>query len=325
VVALLRLVGERWWVTGVALYLPRFPLAAPLPVIALFLAMARLHRYLWTQIVAALAVALPLMGFPLRWPGLHAHDTPALRVLSYNINAAAGGIESVADEIERYSPDIVLLQEVADVQALTARLRTRYPTVNSANQFLLASRYPVSSTVEPDKLDYGGHQRSPRYLQQTLETPLGRIAIYNVHPISPRDSFYALRGNGLRGELLSGRLFSSAGAAVFKANSGLRALQVETFAQAAKRETSPVIIAGDTNLPGLSYVFGRNLAAYQDGFAEAGLGFGYTYPTNRRPWMRIDRILASEQLRFLRFEVGTSLASDHLCVVADLGVRSALR
>jgi endonuclease/exonuclease/phosphatase family metal-dependent hydrolase len=38
--------------------------------------------------------------------------------------------------------------------------------------------------------------------------------------------------------------------------------------------------------------------------------------------MRIDRILSSEQLRFVRFEVGASQASDHLCVVADLQRRS---
>jgi endonuclease/exonuclease/phosphatase (EEP) superfamily protein YafD len=314
----LRFVGERWWVTGVGLYLPRFILAVPLPLIAVAIGLARLHRLFWTQVFAALLLLFPLMGFVLPRPARRSADGPVLRVLSYNINAGLGGIERVVAEINEQSPDVVLLQEVASSEALIALLGERYPVVDATDQFFLASRYPASLGAAPAKLDYGGRQRSPRYVEQTLETPLGRIVVYNVHPISPRETFNALRGNGLRQEFLSGRLLSSAGAAVFRANSGLRALQVERFAEAAKRETSPVIIAGDTNLPGLSYVFHRYLAAYQDGFTEAGSGFGYTYPTNRRPWMRIDRILASEQLRFVRFEVGSSPASDHLCIVADL-------
>jgi endonuclease/exonuclease/phosphatase (EEP) superfamily protein YafD len=129
-----------------------------------------------------------------------------------------------------------------------------------------------------------------------------------------------MRGQGLRREILSGRLFSS-DSAVFQANSGLRTLQVQSFSAAAQGETDPVVIAGDTNLPGLSYVFHRYLSGYQDGFTKAGWGFGYTFPADRHPWMRIDRILSSDALRFVGFEVGKSRASDHHCVVADLQVR----
>jgi hypothetical protein len=50
----------------------------------------------------------------------------------------------------------------------------------------------------------------------------------------------------------------------------------------------------------------------------AGWGFGYTYPYNLFRWMRIDRIMASDQLRFVGFQRGSSTASDHVCVVADL-------
>ncbi len=141
-----------------------------------------------------------------------------------------------------------------------------------------------------------------------------------MHPLSPRAPFRTLRGAGLRREILSGRLFAGgAGAAEFMDNTALRTAQVESFSQRAARETVPVIIGGDTNLPSLSYVLHRYLSRYQDGFSVAGSGFGYTFPTTR-PWMRmrIDRVLASPELRFARFDVGTSHASDHFCVVADL-------
>ena len=51
---------------------------------------------------------------------------------------------------------------------------------------------------------------------------------------------------------------------------------------------------------------------------QAGWGVGYTYPNDRRPWMRIDRMLGSGGVRFSGFSVGDSKASDHLCVVADV-------
>jgi hypothetical protein len=173
--------------------------------------------------------------------------------------------------------------------------------------------------VEPDRLAYGGNSRSPRFVRQLLETPLGPIAFYSVHPLSPHDAFDTLRGQGLRGEITSGRLFSSANGKIVDDNSGLRALQVESLAEAAARETDSVVIAGDTNLPGLSRIFARNLSGYADGFTKAGWGFGYTFPRHKlTPWLRLDRILATDSLRFVGFEVGTSASSDHFCVVADL-------
>ena len=58
----------------------------------------------------------------------------------------------------------------------------------------------MDARVDPSKLPYYGQARSPRYLQRVLETPVGPIAFYNVHPVSPREDFAALRGRGLRRE-----------------------------------------------------------------------------------------------------------------------------
>ena len=318
VTALLRCVGERWWVTGVGLYLPRVVLWAPLPVIVLALAAMGLWRLLWTQGAAFVLLVFPLMGFVLPWPTGRSRGAPVLRVLSYNIDSGNGGVDDIIQEIDRQTPDVVFLQEVGASEPINSLLRARYPTVRSANQFIVASKYPVLSTSDPEKLDYEGRHRSPRFIRQVLDTPLGPIVFYNVHPLSPRETFYSLRGQGLRREILSGRLFSSANSTVFQANSGLRGLQVQAFSAAARGETGPVVIAGDTNLPGLSFVLNQYLSGFQDGFTKAGWGFGYTFPADRGPWMRIDRIFATEELRFVGFEAGRSHASDHRCVVADL-------
>jgi endonuclease/exonuclease/phosphatase (EEP) superfamily protein YafD len=311
-----RTLGERWWVATVGLYLPRLVLAAPLPLLAGLLAWLRLRRWLWTQLPSALLLVFPLLGFVLPWP--HAAGAGSIRVLSYNVNSGRGGVDGIVEEIDRFSPDVVLMQETGRNEGFEPLLRARYSTFSMEDQFILASRFPLAAMTGPDKIPFEGHQRSPRFLRYVLDTPHGPIVFYNVHPVSPREDFEAIRGKGLRSELLSGRVLSGAAAPRIQINTDLRVIQVTNFADAARRETGPVLIAGDTNLPGLSPVLARELSSFTDGFAQAGWGLGYTYPNDRRPWMRIDRMFAAGGLRFAGFEVGQSKASDHLCVVADV-------
>jgi endonuclease/exonuclease/phosphatase (EEP) superfamily protein YafD len=318
-VAALRLIGERWWVTSVALYLPRVAFLAPLPVLLIALYLVGARRAFWLLIVSSLPIFLVLMGFVFPWPTRADRGAPVVRVLSFNVDSGAGGLERIVAEVDKYSPDIVLVQELGPQDKKTAALfAARYPTVRYATQFLVATRFPITSSREPETFSYEGRQRSPRWTQQVIETPLGPIAFYNVHPISPREALYALRGNGLKNEMLEGHGFSGESKEVVKSNTGLRVQQIGDFARAAADETIPVVIAGDTNSPGLSNLLSRELARYQDGFVKAGWGFGYTFPTTRGPWMRIDRMFASEALRFVRFQVGRSTVSDHDCIVADL-------
>lgn len=314
VAVVLRWVGEGWWLTATTLYMPRVPFAFPLPLVVATLLAMRMWRLLLAQIVSLVLIAFPLMGFVLPRPHFADPTLPTLRVLSFNIDGGDGGYAAVFAEIDAHAPDVVLLQEVGGKPGdLVARLGARYPTVDARGQFIVATRYPIASSSEPLKLEYNGTFRSPRFVQDVIDTPLGRIVFYNVHPISPRDELVVLKRHGLHGML------AGDSPQPLMRNVGLRTLQVETFSAAAAAEVDPVIIAGDTNLPDASRTLRRYLSAYDDGFTAAGWGFGYTFPTNKwRPWMRLDRIMASPQLRFTRFEVGHSLVSDHRCVVADL-------
>jgi vancomycin resistance protein VanJ len=314
----MRLIGEGWWVSGVALYLPRIGFALPLPVIVPLLFVFRLRRLLWTQLVALLVILFPLMGLVLPWPTLSHKDVPTLRLLSFNVNSGFEGNEKIDAYLREFSPDIIVLQEVGwEADKLAGVLRDRYPAVEAGGQFIVASRFPILEVTDPDRLPYFGRMRSPRFMRYLVDGPLGRFVLYNVHPVSPRGVFYELRGRGLRREILSGHIFSGDKAFDMQENSSLRALQIQAVADLAARDTYPVVLAGDLNLPGLSSVFAKNLSAYQDGFARGSSGFGYTFPS-RRPWMRLDRVLAGEQMRFVEFQVGCKGASDHLCVVADL-------
>jgi len=321
-VATLLWIGERWWISAVALYLPRLGFAAPLPVICLACLVLRMRRLATLQLASALIVTFPLMGLSVPLSARAHRERPRLRVLSFNVNSAHGGVPAVMGEIDHFAPDVLTLQECGDDDPLSGALRARYPTVEVSGQFIFATRYAVTAATEPEKLAYGGRSRSARFNRHALETPLGRLVVYNVHPLSPREALYGLRGQtGLLHEIRSGSLFAGPAAQRVADNVGLRTLQVQTFADAARRETDPVIIAGDTNLPGLSALLTTELSSFVDGFSEAGWGLGYTFPTDRwRPWMRIDRIMASRPLHFVGFEVGRTRASDHHCVVADIEI-----
>ena len=312
-------IGERWWVTAAGLYVPRVPFVAPLPVLVMLLWVTGRKRLLWTQVLAALIALFPLLGFilPLPWPA-KASRGPRLRVLSMNVDSARGGAERIATQIAALSPDVVLLQESPwNGGELLPLLAARFPYVASSTQFTIASRHRIIETTSPPEIPAYGTQLFPNFMRYVLDTPLGPIAFFSVHPTSPRGLMGIGQFRGAVHQVRTGKFLAGDPAGEVAENAGMRTLQIATASAAAARESLPLIIAGDTNLPGLSPVFRKYLTSYTDGFRAASWGFGYTY-SYRRPFLRLDRILASQELRFVSFEVGCPDLSDHRCVVADI-------
>jgi len=314
----LRFVGERWWPTTVALYLPQAVLLLPVAATALSLALAGPRRHLLVQAGAAMVVMFPIMGLTLSLPARPTAGAPRLRVLSFNVDSGRQSVPAVVAELLAARPDLVLLQESGPaVNAAVAAALPGFET-RTSTQFFIASRHPIVDLLEPAKLSSGGHDRSPRFVRVTLDTPLGRLDAYNVHPISPREALESVHGDGLLVGVRSGAIFEGDRRVVTR-NTALRRLQVERIAALAAASPGPVLIAGDTNLPNPSQLVADDLGHFQDGFAAVGRGFGFTFPVSRRgPWMRIDRILAGPELRFLEFGVGRGTGSDHHCVWAEV-------
>jgi vancomycin resistance protein VanJ len=314
-----RWVGERWWVTVVALYLPRVGFALPLPVVLVVAALWG-PRWLWAAHTLSVYLLLfPLMGLNLGLGRMWVSSRgPSLRLVSYNIDDGRRGLGSAVTQVREFFPDVVLMQEA--YPEVTRRLRTAFAgwNVHCHGQFFIASRWPIKDVYVPRDV---GHQRrragAARFVRYTLETPLGAVDVLNVHPVSPSEGFAELRGNELRDELKSGRTWTRVARRPIEFNALHRRRQIEAIASAARASPRPVIIAGDTNLPNLSWALGKNLGDFRDGFTSAGRGFGYTFPT-KHPWLRIDRVMTNDKLRITDFRVGTRNASDHLCVFATV-------
>lgn len=318
VVLAFRGIGEQWWVTLVALYLPRAGFALPLPL-------ALAAQYFWgprkllaAQVLSVLLLLFPLMGLNLGLGGvLTGSREPAIRIISFNVKYTRSGADVLAGQVRETGADILALQDAGDGLDVALQHALEGWVVRLDGEFILATRLPVRDVYVPPALEYSGGSGLPHYVQYSVDTPLGLVDVFNVHPTSPRPGLEEVRGAGLRGEILSGRLLAGAARDSVEWNAYRRARQVAGVAARAAASPNPVIVAGDTNLPGLSRILGEHLGRFNDAFEKAGVGFGYTYPA-RLPWMRIDRILTNDHLTATRFRVGLAARSDHLGVFAEL-------
>jgi vancomycin resistance protein VanJ len=313
--AALLFIGERCWLTAWLLYVPRVVFAAPLLLFTPALLLIGATKVLWTQLVALLLTLGPLMGLVLPWPTRAAHG-PTFELLSYNVNTAYGGADKVLRVVDQVAPDLVMFQESPWHGPLHDGLRARFPHFDSTTQFILASRYPILERTAPQDSSAAGGPHLHRFMRYVVDSPLGKLAVYNLHPVSPRGKLGVERARGL----LKGTRLPEADRAPeenLAMNAALREAQIAEAAALARNERYPLLLAGDTNLPGLSAALHRHLGIYDDGFNAAGSGFGYTFPA-RRPFLRLDRILVGPPLGFGRFRHGCSDASDHCWVSAQL-------
>lgn len=331
VVAALRLGGERWWLATVALYLPRVGFGGPLPFVVAGLLWARSYRLLLTQIACAVIVLFPLMGLRLGGPQKPTLGAWRFRVFTANTGNSAGGIAHLVGRARSGDPDLVVLEEVDDSPFEIEQLRAGFAGYAfwSSGQFAVASRFPIEDAELPPPLALGDRPLPRSYARLRIITPAGPIQLYAVHPISPHSAFDELRvaeaGDGFTDALLTARVFDRRARAVVEENTARRLSQLRALADDARQSPEPVLIAGDTNLPGLSWALATLLGDYHDAFADAGRGFGYTYPAWHRKWLRIDRVLGGPRLRFLSAVSEPPRLYDHLPLTAEVELLPAAR
>ena len=247
------------------------------------------------------------------------------------IGNGGGGIPHVVARARSADPDVIVLEEVDDAPAQVEELRAGFAGYAfwSSGQFAVASRFPVEDAEVPPPVPLGNRFVPRNYARLRLITPAGPIRLYAVHPISPHSAFndlgVARPNEGFADRILTARVFDPRAPAIVEENTARRLSQVRALADDAGRSAEPVLIAGDTNLPGLSWALATLLGAYHDAFADAGRGFGYTYPAWHRQWLRIDRLLGGPRLRFLSAVSEPPRLYDHLPVTAEIELLPAGR
>ena len=286
------LLGEDSRPTLILLYLPRFPLLVAAATGALLapLTRRRVPLLLALEAVLSLVVLFPVMGLSLSMS--HPAERP-IHLASYNVYFGHKGRPAVIDEIVAMPADIVVIQAAFD--SLSDGLRKRLPrrTIRQDSQFVLVSRFPLRSVELPPDLPDG---TPAMFVEYVIDTPDGALRVFNVHPYSPRHALF--------------------GDSETDGNIAQREGQIAAAVAAARSDVPPFVIAGDTNLPALSGIGRRQLSGLNDAFSEVGFGFGYTFPS-RASWMRIDRVLGSDEVRFADVLVAPRGASDHHVLFVD--------
>ncbi len=291
----LLVLGERSRLTLIALYLPRQPLLVATLGGALLspLARRRVRPLVASHLILAAIALFPVMGLttstarPLEQP---------IPVVSYNVFFGKLGRPELIEELAAIPADILLLQAAND--SLGDRLRERLPdrTVRQDAELVLVTKLPVVHVeAYPDFPDGTAFF----FVGYVLETPGGQLHVYNLHAFSPRHA-------------LSGEIDATK-------NIRQREAQVHAAVAIARAGGAPFILVGDTNLPPMSRIARAELAGLHDAQEESAFGFGYTFPA-KRPWMRIDRVLGSDGIRFGSTRVAPLGRSDHRAVFVDLAI-----
>ncbi|HVJ88805.1 MAG TPA: endonuclease/exonuclease/phosphatase family protein [Labilithrix sp.] len=288
-------VAEATRPTFMALYTPRQPLIV-VSALALLLAPVtrrRVRALVVAQIVLCLIVLFPVMGLHLNLK--RSPEKKAIRLVSYNVYFGKLDRVQLMNELAAMDVDILLIQ--APHESMAARLRERFPdrSVEHIDDLIVVSRFKLREVIKPERID---KKIAPMYASYVVETDMGPLGIYNVHPYSPRHALFG-------GEMAI--------------NLEQRERQIEAAVLAAKADGAPYLVVGDTNLPPWSAIGRRHFEGLTDAFEDVGFGFGYTFPA-KRPWMRIDRAFGSEGIRFLNVRVGPLGASDHRPIFVDFEI-----
>jgi vancomycin resistance protein VanJ len=313
IMLVMRFIGERYWLTCVVLYLPRLGFLLPMPFVAFsLLVVGDWARALGAAVLSTAIVVFPLMGLQLF--GRESEAERSIRVMSWNTFHGRIDNEGIFRKVQEEQPDVFISQATAHRTKELFRARPGGYVLESDGEFFLASRFPVlKKYVPPPFPDDPDH--NPGFVLYTLQTPLGVVDLFNIHPRSPRSGMEELHPWDVKESIKRGE--GRAPWSGINKYTALRRRQVEAVVAKMKESTNLVLVAGDSNLPRLSWLYNVAFGDLQDGFSAVGRGLGYTFPA-KRPWMRIDRVMADPRLRFLSFRMGHELMSDHHYVIAEL-------
>jgi endonuclease/exonuclease/phosphatase family metal-dependent hydrolase len=240
----------------------------------------------------------------------------AVRLMTYNIKSydaveRAGGLDTIADEIARHNPDILVLQDARQLtQAQTAERETAPGIfgdrqVYAFGQYVIASRFPLRDCHEAFM---SLRTETHTYVACLVVAHGVEFELVTAHFITPRFGLNATRA--LRG------------LTEWNENVADRMMQAETLARDISIHLRPIVVAGDFNASEHSLAVRTLLdTGLRDAFSVAGVGYGYTFGHSLRlrfSFLRLDHILVGPEFAVADCFVGGAAGSTHRPVVADL-------
>lgn len=244
-------------------------------------------------------------------------DTDNLKsftIYSHNVLYLNDSPETVIHNVEEYSPDIVVLQEVNQnmCRNITSKLMemgynhspclTASP--NPSLGFSIYSRFPVRNT---EVINTTGVDWSPVWPAQSLEFLVDGfwIRCINVH-IMPHH-------HGTSGSILPRPM-----------QEALAKQQLEEFEEFSLKDLRPTLICGDFNHTPTEKLFNALDPGFIDSWRQGGRGFGFSW-NSKMPLFRIDYIFHTLGLVCESIETVPNNFSDHSGLFARIALMPAVK
>jgi endonuclease/exonuclease/phosphatase (EEP) superfamily protein YafD len=241
-----------------------------------------------------------------RWPSAEQQtarpNNTALRVVSLN---CAGGDSKAAEEVARYHPDIVLLQETPPRH----EIKPLAEVISGGKSDLVVGAAPGDNTsiiargrVTPVPVPAGWSYHFSRARIQIGEQPVIEVISARLSPYDPTIDLWS--------------------PSCWRSQLDVRRQQRDQMEWLVRQLDSipkdvPVIVGGDFNAPGRDALFRHLRPRLHDAFHEGGVGWGDTL-INEFPFIRIDQIWVSDHFRAASMVSHRTEHSDHRMVICDL-------
>lgn len=303
VLAILLTAVDRHWIGTLIGFGPRWVFALPLPV--LVLAALVFRRILLVPLAAcAFLVVVPILDLSL---GLGGDDRgEPMRVVTQNLGATM----KLTDPrflrfLEEMRADVVVVQECwRDEKPETSP----HPDFHLAldNTLCVLSRHPIAKVSGRPREDVWERAGAGEIGVFELTTPHGPVWVLALQLETAREGFEAF---------LSDKL---GGVPKMEQNAELRRWESQLATEwAAQHAKSPLLVAGDFNMPVESAIYKASWSHLQNAWSRCGTGFGWTKRT-KKIGARIDHLLYDERWGCADAQLAPDIGSDHRGVVVDL-------
>ena len=244
------------------------------------------------RVLANFGRAAPLPGKAAPHAG-----SEVIRVIT--LNCAIFEYGDPSQDLARWEPDIVLLQDVKPHQ------------VRQIANVLYAGRgdyrsHTTNGIVTRWKIQREVRNPTQRDQQITVALPDGsQVEIVNVHLSTAATDLRFWQASAWQGH---------------RSNRALRLKELSLVQQVLQQTTScpntPTLFGGDFNSPASDVVHRLLTRDFTDAFATAGTGWGNTFQ-RQLPILRIDHLYSTRHFTPVRCHTVTTRHSDHRMVVAD--------
>ena len=262
---------------------------------------------------ALLQIALILVGLLwFAWPGRYKAIEPpqgeTFSLVTFNVQGSNADLDMATDWLLSAGADVIVLQETAE--GYDHRLQRLYDiyahedhiegSVRIFSRYAILERQILSIEDEPGRLA----------LRLLLDQNGRELAVYAVHLVLPQANWHPSTHFAL--DML------------LRYDETRRNAQARRLLQILGQESKPYLVAGDFNMSDSSLIYDEIAARINDAWRDAGTGAGRTWPVAEiiglprivHPFLRIDYIWHSDELRTVSASIGGPIGSDHLPVKA---------